>query len=72
MQTGGRGTAVAVHRGLAVVFDEGPEHCGAADVAIEDGNGEQQVRYVQGRAACDRPPTDEDFWRQQRALNEPK
>jgi hypothetical protein len=24
------------------------------------------------RAAVGRPPTDEDFWRQQRALNEPQ
>jgi hypothetical protein len=46
---------MAVSRGLAVVFDVGPEHCGAAEVAIEDGAGELQMRYVHRPVPCERP-----------------
>ena len=44
---------MAIVRGIAVMFDAGPDQCGAVEVATEDQGEVVTVRYL---AACDRPP----------------
>jgi hypothetical protein len=44
---------VAIVRGIAVMFDAGPDQCGAVEIAMEeDGN----LLAARALAGCDRPP----------------
>ena len=44
---------VAIVRGIAVMFDAGPDQCGAVEIAIEEGT---EVLKARALAGCDRPP----------------
>ena len=44
---------MAIVRGLAVMFDAGPDQCGAVECAVEEDGDVLQARAVQG---CDHPP----------------
>jgi hypothetical protein len=45
---------MAIVRGIAVVFDAGPEQCGAVEIAMENGGDMLAVRALAG---CNQPPT---------------
>jgi hypothetical protein len=45
---------VAIVRGIAVMFDAGPDQCGAVEIAMEDRGDTLEYRHLAG---CDRPPT---------------
>jgi hypothetical protein len=44
---------VAIVRGIAVMFDAGPDQCGAVEIAMEEGTDVLKARALAG---CDRPP----------------
>ena len=44
---------MAIVRGLAVMFDAGPEQCGAVECVMEEGADVLQARAIKG---CDHPP----------------
>jgi hypothetical protein len=44
---------MAVVRGVAVMFDAGPDQCGAVEIAMEESGDVMRARCLQG---CDRPP----------------
>jgi hypothetical protein len=44
---------MAIVRGIAVMFDAGPDQCGAVEVAMEEGGDVLAARCLKG---CDQPP----------------
>jgi hypothetical protein len=44
---------VAIVRGIAVMFDAGPDQCGAVEIAMEEDTGVLKARALAG---CNQPP----------------